>query len=102
MSAKKQIQKEDWQQRLQTFTSGNKGRTSAIAAEGMTLVENKPLVSVNYDPAGKGNDMIISLEGFSHTVNTPVELFISEGSNGVISTLEVVDQNGKSTFLRLL
>jgi len=102
MSTKKQIQKDDWQQRLQTFTSGNKGRTSAIAAEGMTVVEKKPLVSVDYDPVGKGNDMIISLEGFSHTVSAPVELFIIEESNGVVSTLEVVDQNGKSTFLRLL
>ncbi len=102
MSTRKQIQTSEWQQRLQTFTSGNKGRTSAIAAEGMTLVENKPLVSVNFDPVGKGNDLVISVKGFSHTVNEPVEMYITEESNGVVSTLEVVDQNGKSTFLRLL
>jgi len=102
MSTKKQIQKNEWQQRLQTFISGNRGRTSAIAAEGMTLVESKPLLSVDYDPAGKGNDLMISLEGFSHTVSAPAELFITEASNGVVSTMEVVDQNGKSTILRLI
>ena len=102
MSTKKQIETSEWQDRLQSFTSGNKGRTSAIAAEGMTLAENKPVTSVDYDPVGKGNDMMISLEGFSHTVNAPVELYITQESNGVVSTLEIVDQNGVSTFLRLL
>ena len=102
MSTKKQIETSEWQDRLQSFTSGNKGRTSAIAAGGMTLAEQKALVSVDYDPVGKGNDMMISLEGFSHTVNAPVELYITEESNGVVSTLEIVDQNGVSTFLRLL
>lgn len=102
MSTKKKIQNSDWQQRLQTFTSGNKGRTAAIAAEGMTIVEKKPLLGVTYDPVGKVNSVMISASGFSHTVSAPVELYLTEESNGVISTLEVMDQNGKSTFLRLL
>ena len=102
MSTKKQIETSEWQDRLQSFTFGNKGRPAAIAAEGMTLAENKSLTSVDYDLVGKGNDMMITLEGFSHTVYTPVELYITEESNGVVSTLEIVDQNGVSTFLRLL
>ena len=102
MSAKKQIEIAEWRDRLQLFVSGNKGRAAAIAAEGMTIVENKSLVSVDYDPVGKGNDIMIALEGFSHTVNAPVELRITEASNGVVSTLEIIDQNGTSTFLRLL
>ena len=102
MGIKKQIETSEWQGRLQSFTSGSKGRKAAIAAEGMTVVENKPLVSVDYDPVGKGNDMMISLEGFTHTVNAPVELHITEESNGVVSALEIFDQNGTSTFLRLL
>jgi hypothetical protein len=36
MSTRKQISKADWQERLQTFTSGNRGRIAAIAAGGMT------------------------------------------------------------------
>ena len=102
MSTKKQIKTSEWQERLQSFVSGNMGRTAAIAAEGMTIAENKALVSVDYDPLGKGNDLIITLRGFTHSVNAPVELFITEESNGVISTLEVIDQNGISTLLRML
>jgi hypothetical protein len=100
--SKNQIEASEWQERLQTFTSGNKNRTAAIATQGMTLVENTPLVSVNYDPPGKGNAIIIILDRFTHTINSPVELYITEASNGVVSTLEVVDQNGASTLLRLI
>ena len=102
MRTNKRIETTEWQDRLQSLTSGNKGRTSAIAAEGMTIAENKSLVSVDYDPVGKGNDIMITLSGFSHTVNAPVEVHITEESNGVVSTLEIIDQNGTSTFLRLL
>ena len=102
MSTKKQIEIAEWQDRLQSFVSGNKGRTAAIAAGGMTIAENKAFVSIDYDPVGKGNDIQIALEGFAHTVNAPVELRITEASNGVVSTLEIIDQNGTSTFLRLL
>jgi len=100
--SKKQIKSTEWQERLQTFTSGNKNRTAAIATDGMTVVENTPLVSVDYDPPGKGNALTITLEGFTHTVSAPVELYLTEEVNGVVSTLEVVDQNGTSTFLRLI
>jgi hypothetical protein len=99
---KKQIESSEWQERLQTFTSGNKKRTAALAAQGMTVVDNTPLVSVDYDPPGKGNALTIALEGFIHTVNAPVELYLTEEANGVVSTLEVVDQNGGSTLLRLI
>ena len=102
MSAKKQIEIAEWRDRLQLFVSGNKGRAVAIAAEGMTIVENKSLVSVDYDPKGKGNDIMIDLEGFAHAVNTPVELYLTEESIGVISTMEIIDQNGSSNLMRLL
>lgn len=100
MSKRKQIERPDWQERLQTLTSGNRGRIAAIAAEGMTLVEGKTFESVFYDPERKGNDITITLDGFMHTVLAPVELNVEENDQGVVITLEVVDQNGKSTYLR--
>lgn len=100
MSKRKQIERPDWQSRLQTFTSGNRGRIAAIAAEGMTLVENKPFESVFYDPVNKGNDLTLTLNGYMHTVLAPVELYVEENDQGVVITMEVVDQNGKSTYLR--
>ena len=74
MSKKKQIQQSEWQERLQTFTSGNRGRRAAIATEGMTLVEEKPFETVICDPVKKGNDVVISVEDFTHTVAAPTEL----------------------------
>lgn len=100
MSKKKQIKASEWQERLQTFTSGNRGRRAAIAVEGMTLVENKPFERVVYDPVGKGNDLVISVEDFSHTVSAPAEMYMEENDKGVVTSLDVIDQNGQSSFLR--
>ena len=106
MSIKKKLPKEDWQERIQLFVSGNTGRKVAVATEGMTIAENQVLRDVAYDPIGKGNDLIITLgfaeDLFTHTVLAPVELILHEEDNGVVSTLEIIDQNGDVSYLRLL
>lgn len=106
MSTKKQILFDDWQERLQLFTSGNRGRKSAIAANDMTIVEDHEFRDIEYDPIGKGNDLIITLgtmDNFiTHTINAPVEIFFHQEENGEVSTLEIFDQNGETTLLRLL
>ena len=106
MSVKKRIPIEDWQDRLQTLTSGNRGRKSAIATGGMTIVENKPFRDLEYDPVGKGNDLVITLGGdddsYFHTVNAPTEIYTHQEDNGEISSVEIVDQNGDVTIIRLL
>jgi len=95
------IENGHWQEKLQTFTSANKGRSAAIAVQGMTIVENRPFDRVVYDPILKGNDLVLALDGFIHMVNEPVEMYMTHDSNGVVSTLEILDQNGSATFLRL-
>ena len=95
------IENGHWQEKLQTFTSANKGRSAAIAVQGMTIVENRPFDRVVYDPILKGNDLVLALDGFIHMVNEPVEMYMTHDSNGVVSTLEIWDQNGSATFLRL-
>ena len=102
MSTRKQIENEYWQEKLQAFTSTNKGRTVAIAAHGMTLVENMPFDSVVYDPIQKGNDLVLAVDGFIHMVNEPVEMWMTLDSNGVVPTLEILGKNGTSTFLRFV
>jgi hypothetical protein len=106
MSIKKNIQNNEWQERLTTFTSGNRGRKAAIAAQGMTIIENRPFRDLEYDPVGKGNDIIITLgdleDTFTHTVYAPVDIFLHQEDNGEVSALEIVDQSSESTFLRLL
>jgi hypothetical protein len=106
MSVRKQIPVEDWQDRLQTLTSGNRGRKSAIAAGGMTIIENKPFRDLEYDPVGKGNDLVITLGGaddsFFHTVKAPSEIYTHQEETGEVSSIEIVDQNGDITVIRLL
>jgi hypothetical protein len=102
MNTRKQIENEHWQEKLQTFSFTNKGRTTAIVAMGMTLVENRPFDSVIYDPIRKGNDLVLAVDGFIHMVNEPIEIYMTQESNGMVSTLEILDQNGGATFLRLI
>ena len=101
MSTRKQIENEHWKEILQTFTSTNKGRSATIAVQGMTIVENVPFDCVVYDPIRKGNDIVLTLDGFIHMVNEPVEMYIIHDANGVISELEILGQNGFATFLKL-
>ena len=102
MSTRTQIENEHWLKKLQNLTSTNKGRSAAIAVQGMTIVENKPFDRVVYDPIRKGKDLVLALDGFIHMVNEPVEMYLTHDSNGVVSTLEILDQNGAATFLRLI
>lgn len=73
MSIRKQIQESEWQDRFQSISSGNRGRISGIDLEGKAkaLVGNKAFESINYDPVNKGNNFVISLDGFVHTVEAP-------------------------------
>ena len=88
----------EWQERFTTFTSGNRGRIAAIATQGMTVIENRPFRDLEYDPVGKGNDVIITFgdreDTFTHTVNDPAEIVLHQEDDGEISALEVLDQNG--------
>lgn len=106
MSTKKQIQTNEWAERLQLFSSGNRDRTAAIASAGMTVVEDKPFRDIEYDPVHKGNDLVIALgdekDTFRHIVKAPVELYIYQEADGKVSTLEIIDPNGATTLLRLL
>ena len=101
MSTRKQIENKYWQEKLRAFTSTNKGRFAAITLQGMTLVENIPFDCVVYDSIRKGNDIVLALEGFVHLVNEPVEIYMTHDANDVVYTLEILDQNGAATFLRL-
>jgi hypothetical protein len=100
--SKKQLELSEWQDRLQSFTSGNYHRTVALTVEGSTVFKNAPLVSVDYDPPGKGNALTITIEDYTHIVEAPEKLYLKREANGVDSALEVVSQNGESTLLSLL
>ena len=44
---------------------------------------------------------MITLNGFTHTINNPLEVYMEERDNGVISRLEIVDETDTLTLLKL-
>jgi len=101
MGSRGKIENEHWQNKLKAFSSTNKGRMATIVARGMTIIENRGFNSVIYDPIQKGNDLVLAIDGFVHMVDEPVEMYITQESNDMVSTLEILDQNGVTTILRL-
>jgi uncharacterized membrane protein YkgB len=102
LNNRKQIENEHWQKKLQAFNSANKSRYCTIEFQGITIVENKPFDSFVYDPIQKGNDLLLVLDGFIHMVDEPMEIYMTYDLNGVVSKLEILDQNGTTTILRLI
>lgn len=101
MKNKTIIEKTDWETRFQTFNSGNRGRITSIRINDVPLVENKKLEYIEYDPIGKGNDIIISLKNYVHIIKNPIQLYITKSSIGVISEIEILDQDGNSNNINL-
>ena len=101
MSIKKQIQINDWQDRVQSLTSGNKGRSASLRADGNILAERKAFEYLVYDPVNKGNSMTIAVDGYAHTVEAPNELMIEEQDNGTLEAIIVINEKGEKTVLSL-
>ena len=83
------------------MNSTNKGRSASISVQGMTIVENIPFDCVVYDSIRKENGMLLALDGFIHLVNDPEEIYMTQDYNGVVCKLEILCQNGLTTFLNL-
>lgn len=103
MSGKKQIKKEDWADRMVTFTNGNKGRNTSVVQEEGKLAENLPFMAIDFDPVKKGDDLVISLGEdtlvFSHTIENPKELYEIHNDLGVVTSMEIIDQANKKVIL---
>ncbi|PWJ39333.1 DUF5335 family protein [Sediminitomix flava] len=106
MSIRKHLSQEEWSDKLQSINSSNKGRHVVLEVQNNTLAEDKALRDVDYDPVGKGNDIIITLEGNNgdtlfHTVKAPVDIYTVQHDNGELSIIDIYDQNGECTSIRL-
>jgi hypothetical protein len=96
MSVTKQIQPENWIERVSLFTNNNKGRLVSITlCNSETLVEDIPLMSVNYSSQVIGFDMVISVGmnniKLNHIINTPQELWETKNDNGRVTAIEIID-----------
>ena len=104
MSNTKQIQPENWIERVSLFTDGNKGRLVSISlCNTETLVEDIPLMSVDYSSQLKGFDMIISVGvgsmKLNHIINAPLELWETKNDRGVVTSIEIIDFNNNEYIL---
>jgi hypothetical protein len=97
---KKQLKKEEWLDRLLTLSSGNRGRTASIIANGNFLVHNMAFRDIEYDPPGKGDSLIIAMgkddEDFRHIVAHPEDIFTYQKPDGELSALEIFDKKGNA------
>ena len=108
MEQTKQIAQERWSEFLSMFSNGNRGRRVAIEVTDMAigdqpLTEAAPLFAIDYDPAGKGDDLVITTGrdevDYSHKISAPVEIWELQDDNGKVVSLEVIDRNGAKTIV---
>ena len=106
----KEIRVERWEEWCDTFTNGNRGRLIGIRivddeSGAQPLADGVALVAVDYDPAGKGNEFVLSYgdeEAPSrHTVSGPVALWTAQDQNGAVVSVEVEDERGGRTIVTL-
>ena len=106
----KRIPTERWEEWCDTFTNGNRGRlirievvSDELGAE--PLAHGAALVALDYDPAGKGNNFVISYGDeaapSSHVIAKPVALWQAQDENGLVVSLEIEDEGGSRTIVTL-
>jgi hypothetical protein len=104
----KEIPAEGWEAWCDTFTNGNRGRSFGMhlvddEVGDARLVESASLVAIDYDPANKGNDFVISfgeeLAPTSHIIRAPVRLWQAQDANGLVVALEIEEKSGRRTIL---
>jgi hypothetical protein len=108
MAQTKKLDQERWSEFLSMFSNGNRGRMVAIEVADMAigdqpLTDGAPLFAIDYDPANKGDDLVITTGrdevGYTHKISAPAEIWELQDDNGKAVSLEVIDRNGAKTIL---
>ena len=108
MAINTQIPREDWKGFLVTFSNGNRGRMLSLEvldseSGDSGQVKQGKLMAVDYDPLGKGTDIVVTTGvgevGYSHTIEAPVEVWKAQQDSGEVAALEIIDQNNVKTIL---
>jgi hypothetical protein len=108
MGQTKKIDKKRWSEFLSMFSNGNRGRLVTIEVEDMALGDEEltnamPLMGIDYDPAGKGDDFVITTGldavDYTHKISGPTELWELQDDNGKTVVLEIINRKGSKTIL---
>ena len=108
MAINTRIPTEEWSDFFTTFSNDTRGRQVSIQVldteSGDTgVVDKGNLLAVDYDPANKGNDIVVTCGtdkiDASHTIGAPEELWRAQLDSGEINALEIIDQNKNQTII---
>jgi hypothetical protein len=108
MAQTKQIDRERWSDFLRMFSNGNRGRLMAVeiadTADGeQPLADAAPLLAIDFDPAGKGDDLVITTGrdeiDFAHKISAPLEIWELQDDNGKVMALEVIGRGVSKTII---
>ncbi|HEY9676054.1 MAG TPA: DUF5335 family protein [Waterburya sp.] len=111
MSINKQIPADQWVEFFDTFTNGNRGRLIDLEVVDRevgdeTLVKERPLLSLIYDPVNKGNDLTIEIGreqvSYGHTIDAPKEVWQEQDDKGNVVALEIKADDENQAIVRLL
>ena len=103
---KKLLKKTEWPERLTTLSSGNRGANALLEEAGENIAENLPFRNIEYDPVGKGDDLVIALgesdSSMRHVVQAPAEIYLNQTSDGELTSIEISNSAGVVSKLRFL
>ncbi len=108
MTQSKQISRSNWPDFCVSFSIGNRGRPVAIEILGMEegdcrVVDSVPLLGIIHDSLGKGDDLIIAIGHhqveYAHRIAAPAEVWKAQTKDGLVTALEIVNQNGTKTVI---
>ena len=107
----KQIPRARWEAWCDTFSSGNRGRMLRLEIVGgevgaEAVAAATPLVAIDYDPAGQGDEMIVSYgeeaDPSRHVIAAPVALWQGQDENGAVFGLEIDNAGGQKTIVTFI
>ena len=110
MAINTQISQDDWKDFFVTFSNGNRGRMLSLEVLDPESGDTGPmkqgkLMAVDYDPVGKGNDIVATTGDteveYTHSIEAPVEVWNAQHDSGEVGALEIIDQNNVKTILSL-
>ena len=110
MAINTEIPREQWKDFFVSFSNGNQGRMLSVEifdqqAGDLSAKNQGPLMAVDFDPVGKGNDIVVTTGtnevDYSHTIQAPTKVWKAQQDDGQIAALEIVDQNDTKTILSL-
>ena len=110
MTQTKKVDIGRWSDFLVIFSESNRGRSISIEVVNASigdqiLMKGSPLSAIDYDPAGKGDDLVISTGresiDASHRIDGPEEIWELQDDNGKVIALEIVGSGGTKTIVSL-